>query len=130
MPTHSDSPSWLTRLSRALAWIALTVGLCIGMGWAALHLWIVPRIGDFRPSLERLATRTMGMPVQIGALQAESTGWAPSFELREIRLLDAQGRPALSLPRVVVAISVRSVLSLNLEQLVLDRPELDVRHTA
>lgn len=130
MPTHSDSPSWLTRLSRVLAWIALTIGLCIGMGWAALHLWIVPRIGDFRPSLERLATRTMGMPVQIGALQAESTGWAPSFELRDIRLLDAQGHTALSLPRVVVAISVRSVLNLNLEQLVLDRPELDVRHTA
>jgi len=72
----------------------------------------------------------MGLPVQIGALQAESTGWAPSFELREIRLLDGQGRLALSLPRVVVAISVRSVLNLGLEQLVLDRPELDVRHTA
>ena len=72
----------------------------------------------------------MGMPVRIGGLQAESTGWAPSFELRDIRLLDAEGRPALTLPRVVVAISVRSVLHLGLEQLVLDRPELDVRHTA
>ncbi len=70
------------------------------------------------------------MPVRIGALQAESTGWAPSFELRDIRLLDSEGRAALSLPRVVVAISVRSVLHLGLEQLVLDRPELDVRHTA
>jgi len=130
VPTNSDSPSWLMRLSRALAWLALAIGLCIGMGWAALHLWIVPRIGDFRPALERLATRTMGIPVQIGALQAESTGWAPSFELRDIRLLDAQGQPALSLPRVLVAISVRSVLNLGLEQLVLDRPELDVRHTA
>ncbi len=72
----------------------------------------------------------MGMPVRIGALQAESTGWAPSFELREIELLDAQGQPALRLPRVLVAISVRSVLHLNLEQLVLDRPVLEVRHTA
>lgn len=72
----------------------------------------------------------MGLPVRIGALQAESTGWAPSFELRQIELLDPQGQPALTLPRVVVAISVRSVLNLGLEQLVLDRPELDVRHTA
>jgi len=70
------------------------------------------------------------MPVQIGTLQAESTGWMPSFELREIRLLDGEGRAALTLPRVVVAISVRSVLHLGLEQLVLDRPVLDVRHTA
>ncbi len=130
MPKNFDSPAWLTRLSRAVAWFALAVGLCIGMGWMALHLWIVPRIGDFRSHLEQLATRSMGMPVQIGELHAESTGWAPSFELRDIRLLDAQNQPALSLPRVVVAISVRSVLSLGLEQLVLDRPELDVRHTA
>ncbi len=130
MPTASDLYSWLSRLLHGFAWLALAIGLCIGMGWAALHFWIVPRIDDFRPALERLATRTVGMPVQIGALQAESTGWMPSFELREIQLLDTEGRPALTLPRVVVAISVRSVLHLGLEQLVLDRPVLDVRHTA
>ena len=130
MPTSSEPLSWLTRLSRALAWLALACGLCIGAGWAALHVWIVPRIGDFRPALEQLATRNMGMPVRIGELRAESTGWVPSFELRDIRLLDTQGQPALSLPRVVLAISVRSVLNLGLEQLVLDQPELDVRHTA
>lgn len=70
------------------------------------------------------------MPVRIGALRAESTGWAPSFELREIELLDAQEQTALRLPRVVLAISVRSMLQLDLEQLVLDGPELEVRHTA
>ncbi|MEN9889334.1 MAG: hypothetical protein RL559_1371 [Pseudomonadota bacterium] len=130
MPTFSPLTPWLRRLARAMAWLALAVGLCIGMGWAALHVWIVPRIGDFRPALERVATRTVGVPVLIGELRAESTGWVPSFELRQIRLLDAQGRPALTLPRVLVAISVRSVLHLGLEQLVLDRPELDVRQTA
>ena len=130
MPTLSKPLAWLMRLPRLLAWLALAIGLCIGAGWAALHLWIVPRIGDFRPALEQLASRTVGVPVQIGALQAESTGWVPSFELRDIALLDAQSRPALRLPRVVVAISIRSVLNLGLDQLVLDRPELDVRHTA
>ena len=70
----------------------------MGAGWLALHLWIVPRIGDFRPALEQLATRTIGMQVRIGALEARSTGWAPSFELRDIRLFDPQNLPALSLP--------------------------------
>jgi uncharacterized protein (TIGR02099 family) len=118
------------RLVRAAGWLALAAGLCIGMAWAVLHFWIVPRIGDFRPALQALATRSVGIPVRIGAIEAESTGWAPSFELRDIQLLDPQGQAALSLPRVVVAISVRSVLHLDLEQLVLDRPELDVRQTA
>lgn len=130
MPAPSVFLSWLTRLWRALTWLALVIGLGIGAGWLALHVWIVPRIGDFRPALERLATRAVGVPVQIGELRAQSTGWAPSFELRDIRLLDAEQRPALNLPRVVVAISVRSVLNLRLEQLVLDQPELDIRHTA
>ena len=102
----------------------------LGVAWGALHLWIVPRIGDFRPALEQVARQTLGVPVRIGGIQAESTGWAPSFELRDIQLLDNDGRPALSLPRVVLAISVRSVLRLGLEQLVLDQLSLDVRHTA
>jgi len=68
--------------------------------------------------------------VKIGGLEAQSTGWVPSFELRDIQLFDAEGRAALKLPRVVVAISIRSVLNLGLDQLVLDRPVLDVRHTA
>eukprot|EP01031_Cornospumella_fuschlensis_P022807 gene22807-27784_t len=100
------------------------------MAWGVLHFWIVPRISEYRPALERLAGQSIGVPVRIGQLTAESTGWAPSFELREIELLDTQGRTALRLPRVLVAISVRSVLSLSLEQLVLDRPELEVRRTA
>ncbi|WP_233255025.1 YhdP family protein [Limnohabitans sp. T6-5] len=119
-----------SRAWRVLAWGLLALGLVLGMAWGVLHFWIVPRIGDYRPDLERLAGRSIGVPVRIGQLTAESTGWAPSFELRDIELLDVQGRTALRLPRVMVAISVRSLLGLGLEQLVLDSPELDVRRTA
>jgi hypothetical protein len=33
------------------------------MAWAALHFWIVPRIEDFRPKFENLATQAIGVPV-------------------------------------------------------------------
>jgi uncharacterized protein (TIGR02099 family) len=117
----------LSLLVQLVTWAVLCVGLVLGMGWASLHFWIVPRIGDHRPALERLAQQTLGVPVRIGHISAESTGWAPSFELRDIALLDPEGRTALHLPKVWIAISVRSVLSLKLEQLVLDAPELDIR---
>lgn len=120
----------LRRLARWACWALLALGLMLAVAWGTLHLWIVPRIGEFRPALEQLARQTLGVPVRIGGIEAQSTGWVPSFELRDIQLLDSEGRPALSLPRVVVAISVRSVLRLGLEQLVLDQPSLDVRHTA
>ena len=121
---------WLNHGIHGLSWVLLVLGLLLGLAWGVLHLWIVPRIADYRPALERLAQQTMGVPVRIGELSAQSTGWVPSFELRRIELLDAQGRPALRLPRVVLAISVQSVLRLRLEQLVLDAPELDIRLTA
>ncbi len=113
-----------------VGWVLLVLGVLLGMAWGILHLWIVPRIADYRPWLERLTQQTLGVPVRIGELSAQSTGWAPSFELRRIELLDVQGRTALRLPRVMVAVSIQSVLQLRLEQLVLDAPELDIRLTA
>ena len=104
----------LSRLVRLIAWILLCMGLVLGMGWATLHFWIVPRIGEHRPALERLAQQTLGVPVRIGQISAESTGWVPSFQLRDIALLDAEGRTALHLPKVWVAISLRSVMCLKL----------------
>ena len=120
----------LWRLGRVLSWALLALGLLLALGWGALHVWIVPRIGDYREALQTVATRAVGLPVRIGQVQAFSTGWVPSVELRETVLLDAHGREALRLPRVLVAISVRSVLRLGLEQLVIDAPELDIRRSA
>ncbi|MGV0958953.1 MAG: YhdP family protein [Limnohabitans sp.] len=130
LPPSPRLSLWLHRCVHGLSWGLLVLGLLLGLAWGVLHLWIVPRIADYRPALERLAQQSMGVPVRIGEISAQSTGWVPSLELRRIELLDRQGRPALSLPRVVIAISVRSVLRLSLEQLVLDGPELDIRLTA
>jgi len=129
-PTFNRLNLVLSRLMRALAWVLLVLGVLLGLAWGTLHFWIVPRISDFRPTLERLAQQTIGIPVRMADISAKSTGWAPSFELRGIEILDPEGRTALRLPRVLVAISVRSVLSLKLEQLVIDRPELDIRLNA
>ncbi len=107
----------------------LALGLLLALGWGMLHVWIVPRIAEFRGPLQSLASQAVGLPVRIGQVQALSTGWVPSLALSDIELLDAQGRTALRLPRVLVAISVRSVLQLGLEQLVIDAPELEVRRS-
>lgn len=130
LPTFPRLSLALSRVMRAISWALLVLGVLLGMAWGTLHFWIVPRIGDYRPALERLAQQSIGVPVRIGQISAESTGWAPSFELRNIELLDKEGLPGLRLPKVVIAISVQSALALKLEQLVLDAPELDIRLTA
>lgn len=115
---------------RLFAWGLLTIGLVMGMAWSALHFWIVPRIEDFRPRLEILASKAIGVPVQMGQLVALSSGWMPTFEIHNLALLDPEGRRALTLPKITFAISVRSVLNLGVEQLVIASPTLDIRRTA
>jgi uncharacterized protein (TIGR02099 family) len=120
LKTWSGVTRWLLA-AVLLAWLLL------GLVWGALTWLIVPRIDEFRPTLEALVTRTLGVPVRIGAISAQSSGLMPSFELTEVTLLDAQSRVALSLPRVLVAVSPRSSWRLGFEQVYLDAPKLDVR---
>ncbi len=132
----------LSVLTRLLLWLVLAAWALFALSWGALHLWIVPRIDDWRPDLERWATRAVGVPVQVGAIQAEAPsgghrwlpdfvpGLAPSLALLDVRLLDAQGRVALQLPRVRATLSPRSLWRLGFDQLLIESPALDVRRTA
>ncbi|MDB5895395.1 MAG: hypothetical protein JWQ88_2926, partial [Rhodoferax sp.] len=54
----------------------------------------------------------------------------PSFELRDVALLDAEGRTALRLPRILASLSPASVWKRGFEQLVIESAELDIRRRA
>ncbi|AVP56718.1 YhdP family protein [Pulveribacter suum] len=128
LPAH---PSRLLRFMAGCArWaLGLTVAfwLVLGAAWAALHGWIVPRIDSLRPQLQQQATRALGVPVRIAAIAAQSGGLFPTVELTGVTLLDGEGRAGLHLPRVVVALSPRSLLRLGFEQIYIEAPELDIR---
>ncbi|WP_114971662.1 YhdP family protein [Rhodoferax ferrireducens] len=126
-PAPSSLLKTLTTVARWSLGLLLAAWLVFGVVWGALHWLIVPRIGEFRPQLEARASQLLGVPVRIGAISAHSTGMIPSFELTDIQLFDAQGREALRLPRVLAALSPRSVWRLGFEQLYIDRPELNIR---
>ncbi len=127
----TPAPSSLLKTgSRVAGWalaLTLTAWLLLAAAWGALHWLIVPRIGEFRPLLEAKATQLLGVPVRIGAMAAHSSGLIPSFELTDVQLFDAQGREALRLPRVLAALSPRSLWGLGFEQLYVERPHLSIR---
>ncbi len=133
-PSQSVFPTRRLKIAAVAARIALGLVLAFWVlfaaAWAVLHGWIVPRIAEFRPRLESAATQALGVPVRIGQITARSGGLVPSFELRDVALLDAQGRAALSLPRVLAAVSPSSLWRLGFEQIYIDQPELDIRRTA
>ena len=121
---------WLALFARALLWLVVSFWVVFGASWGLLHGWIVPRIEDYRPRLEVQASKALGMPVRIGQITAHSEGLIPSFEMRDVVLLDADGREALRLPRVLAALSPKSLWGMGFEQLSIDQPDLEVRRAA
>ena len=132
-PAPLPAPSrWLRAaavVASRLLGLMLGVWLLFGILWGALHWIIVPRIGDFRPQLETYATKALGVKVSIGSIQAQTHGMIPSFELGDVKLLDAQGNAALWLPKVMVALSPQSLVGLGFEQVYIDRPELSIKRS-
>lgn len=129
-PSPSGPLKAYATAAKGFLWLLLAGWLVLVVAWGALHAWIVPRIGELRPDLEIEAGRVLGVPVRIGSIAARSEGLIPSFELSDVVLLDPLGREALRLPRVLAALSPRSLWNLGFEQLYIDRPQLDVRRAA
>ena len=126
-------PSRLLRATAVVAsrllWLLLGAWLLFGILWGALHWIIVPRIGDFRPQLETQASKALGVQVTIGSIQAQTHGMIPSFELGDVKLLDAQGKVGLWLPKVMVALSPQSLVRFGFDQIYIDRPELSIKRS-
>ncbi len=128
------APVWRVVRSgvRIVGGLVLLAWSLILVAWLVLNWAILPRIDEWRPELERLATRSLGAPVQIGKVSVESHGWIPRVQLQQVVLRDAQGREALRLDSVSAAVSAASLwhLQLRFEQLLIDRPTLEIRRDA
>ena len=113
----------------ALALVVLT-WVAVLIAWSALHIFIVPRIGDYREVLQQQASRAMGVRIDIGSIRMQGGWWVPWFEVKDLVLFDREGREALRLPHVLAAVSPRSVLLGQFEQLAVEQPELEIRRDA
>ena len=112
-----------------MLWLLALAWLLFALSWGALHWLIVPRVGEWRPTLEALASRAIGLPVSIGQVSATSIGPVPSLEFKDVVLSDAGGNEALRLSRVSAALSLRSLWQAGFDQLVIDGPTLELRRT-
>ena len=115
------------------------------LAWLTLQWGIVPRVGQWKPQIEQRASAALGVPVTIGAIRVQSSGWMPLIELDDVvlaprnaatpaagealRLPSSGSGEALRLPRVSATLSARSLLGwqLRFEQLHVDGAALEVR---
>ncbi|MFZ2853204.1 MAG: YhdP family protein [Rhodocyclaceae bacterium] len=119
----------MRRWWRAVLW---TVGL-LYFGFVLLVLVlrysILPNIESYRGDIETLVSQGLGQAVSIGRIEASWAGVNPDLALFDVRIADAQGRPALAFARVETVLSWWSVprLQLRLQLLQIDEPVLHLR---
>lgn len=127
------SPEPVTAALRTLVRVSLAVLLAVWslllLAWLAVHWVILPNIDAWRPMLQRHAGAAIGLEVRIGRIQVRSGGWVPALELHDLRLIDADARPALHLGRVHIALAPQSLLRFKLQfsQVLIDDAQLEVR---
>ena len=121
---------WGSTLVRTALWLVGAVWLLAGLTLGLVHGVILPRLAQWTPELEALATKAIGISVRMGHVEAQRQGLLPVLHLKDLHLLDAQGRRALSLGEVVVVASVPSLWRLGVEQIHIDHPVLDIRRRA
>ncbi|HXV12218.1 MAG TPA: YhdP family protein [Burkholderiales bacterium] len=114
---------------RVLTWGVLAAGFAFAAAVLGMRYWILPNVGEYRADIERVISEAAGRNVEIGDIRANWDGLRPKLVFERVRVLDAEGRPALELPRVDNTVSWLSLLTLQLRFYALDihRPTLEVR---
>ena len=114
---------------RVLTWLVLVVGFVFAATILSLRYWILPDIGAHREAVAQGLSEAAQQKVTIGGLSADWNGLRPQLALDQVVVHDAEGRPALELPRVEATLSWRSaaLLQVNFHSLDIYRPVLTMR---
>ncbi len=119
----------LNRLTR-LAIIATTItAMLCAIIIIVLRYWLLPNIEQFHDKITASLSAAIGNPVKIGKIEGNWLGMSPRLDFTDVRIMDNQGQPALTLPHINASVSWLSVpaAELRLASLEIDRPALLVR---
>ncbi|AOB30709.1 hypothetical protein AKI39_08400 [Bordetella sp. H567] len=96
---------------RGLLWSFWIVYVAAAVGLLGLRYFVLPRIDQWRPQIERYASEAIGAPVRIGHIAADWRGMNPRLALADVEISDGQGAAVLTLPAVDAVLAWRSILN-------------------
>ncbi|OFW37408.1 MAG: TIGR02099 family protein [Acidobacteria bacterium RIFCSPLOWO2_12_FULL_67_14b] len=119
---------WLRALE-VLAWAGFFAFAAL---FLAMRYWLLPNVERYREDIVAAISRSVGLKVTIGRIEADWEGLRPELVLSEVRVFDRDGREALVLPTVENVVSWRSLLyrDLRLHSLAIEGPRLQLRRDA
>lgn len=122
---------FLRRLYHYAVYVAGGAVIAVCIVALAFKFWVMPNISGYQGMLEDAASKAVGQPVRIGALEADWHGVNPRVVLRDVRMTPPVGAP-LVLPRVEAVLSWLSLplLDARLARLNLERPRLAAHRDA
>jgi uncharacterized protein (TIGR02099 family) len=94
-------------VKRAIRWVPrfAAAGIIVLAAVISLLRLSLPRIGDYRPEIERRVSEYIAQPVVIEEISADWRGWVPEIRLENIELRDPGGtRPLTRFAHAAVAI--------------------------
>jgi uncharacterized protein (TIGR02099 family) len=128
---------FVARAFKAMAWVSGSLLAVMALAWCVLLWVILPRVGEWRTELAQQATKALGLKVEIRQVLGRADGLWPTLTLQDVRLLEADGRVALSLPTVEARLSLTTLSpqalldgEVRLDRLTLVGPTLDIRRDA
>jgi uncharacterized protein (TIGR02099 family) len=119
----------MTRLSLELLMVLFFAGALLVL---TLRYRILPDIERYHEQITVAAIMAVGQPLSIGKIEADWDGLRPRLLFTDVRILDRDGKVALSLPRIenTVAWTSLPMLELRFQSLLIDSPDLSVRRDA
>ena len=122
----------LRRLLRALEVLAWAGFFTFAVIFLSLRYWLLPNVEQYRGDIVAAISRSIGLPVKIGALATDWQGLRPRLLISDVRIYDRDGREALTLPAVENVVAWRSLAAreLRLHSFLIDAPKLAVRRDA
>ncbi|HXF45013.1 MAG TPA: DUF3971 domain-containing protein, partial [Burkholderiaceae bacterium] len=113
----------------AIGWLLLVAYFAFGLLYLGTRYWLMPRIDEWRPRVEAIAGRTLGVRVQLDRIETGWRGIHPHLRLVNVRLFDAAGQVALALPQLDATVSWSSIAALEprFERLAIRAPEIEVK---
>ncbi len=120
------------KLHRFLVSALILVGLAFALLVLALRYWLLPNIAEYRETIAASISQAAGQRLTIGAIGAGWDGLRPHLSLRQVRVYDRVGNPALFLEHIEGTLAWWSLAlgEIRLYSLEIERPNLALRRSA
>ncbi len=97
-----------------------------GIAAVFLYGWVIPHLDSYRPRIESFLSAELGRKVEIASITAKASSLLPSFEVKGLRVVAANGQTDFQLGGAQVRFAPWSIARLRLEKLSIDAPEISV----